>query len=179
MRNLLDKIQTNRLVEQKYSSLINETRRFKQLAVGKLGNAKPLLFEQKVTTHTGESLRWAIDSDEVAYYPGVTDIEGRKNNKGVEQKGMKPGINGNFKPGVGLLYFKRGYRQNGVQLNFNSDLSNSQEIGQYDFIVGTFDKGGLIEGKLYKNLGKGMFGEPAWDLENPTVLTQAFTDPND
>jgi hypothetical protein len=178
MNKLLDEIQINRLIEQRYNSLINESRRFKQLAVGKLGNAKPLLFEQKVTTHTGESLRWAIDSDEVAYYPGVTDIEGRKNNKGVEQKGIKPGINGNFKPGVGLLYFKRAYRQYGIQLNFETDFSNSEEISQYDFIVGTFNKSGLIEGKLYKNLGKGMFGEPSWDLENPIDLIQPLDDPN-
>jgi len=166
------------LFEQKFNSLINESRRFKQLAVGKMGNVKPLLFEQS-ESHTGESLRWAIDSDEVAYYPGVTDIEGRKNNKGVEQKGMKPGINGYFKPGVGMLYFKRAYRQYGIQLNFETDFSNSEEISQYDFIVGTFNKSGLIEGKLFKNNGAGIFGEPSWDLENPIVLVQGDAYPEE
>jgi hypothetical protein len=63
-------------------------------------------------------------------------------------------------------------------LNFETDFSNSEEISQYDFIVGTFNKSGLIEGKLYKNLGKGMFGEPSWDLENPIGLIQQLDDPN-
>lgn len=159
---------TNKFMKE--SSLINEMRRFKQLAMGKLGNVKPLLYEQPQTQHSGESLRWEINDDKVLYFPGATTIEGRKDKKGNVKPNTKPGLQGKFIKGPGVLYFNQDYNVDGIQLNYEYNYSNPVEIKKHDCIVGTFDKGGLISGSLYKNIGLGIFGEPAWDEKNPIVL---------
>ena len=149
--------------------MIVETKKFRKLATSKLGNVKTLLSEQE--TQTGESLRWEINDDKILYFPGVTTIEGRKDKKGNLKQSTKPGLQGKFIKGPGLLYFNQGYRVNGIQLNYDYDYSNPMEIEPNDCIIGTFDKGGLISAQLYKSLKTGAFGEPAWDFENPIVLT--------
>ena len=168
--NDLNNSEKNRILEQYNNSLIVETKKFNKLINSKLGNVKPLLVEGE--THTGESLRWEIDDDKILYFPGVTTIEGRKDEdkKGKLKKSTKPGLKGKFTEGIGMLYFNQDYQPNGVQLNYKFDYSIDDEIKTNDIIIGTFEKEGLISGKLYRSLESGAFGEPAWDLDNPITL---------
>lgn len=165
--NNLDSSEKNTILEQYNNSIIVETKKFNKLISSKLGTIKPLL---ENTTQTGESLRWAINDDTVLYFPNVTTIEGRKDKKGNVRPNTKPGLQGKFIKGPGLLYFNRDYNVGGVQLNYDYDYSNPIEINKDDCIIGNFDKGGLISGSLYKSLGPGIFNEPAWDEEHPIEL---------
>ena len=160
-------------MNRKFDSLINESRRFKQLALGKLGDAKPLLSEE--TQPGGAFLNVAIYDREVFYYPGVKDIN-RAKGEGIRvDVGLEPNQKrGPFKQGWGLLKFNKSYGTGPQAINLNSEKSyvNQETIEAGDYIIGQFDTWGLINGTIYKpkKQGNDPFAETNV-TSHPLVLT--------
>jgi hypothetical protein len=144
------------LFEQKFNSLINESRRFKQLAVGKLGDAKPLLFEQEQSG--GDFLNVAILDGNVNYYPGVKDIRRAQGQGTTVAVALQPNQKrGPFNSGWALLKFNKSYGTGAQAINLNSNKNyvNEMPIEAGDYIIGQFDSWGLVNGTLYKSNKEG------------------------
>lgn len=190
--NDLNNSEKNRILEQYNNSLIVKTKKFNKLIGSKLGNVMPLLEDRYISeqnrtlSDTTEPfnyfLRQEIRDGNIEYWPNVTELEGRKDSKGNKKQSKIPSGDNKFIEGKGLLYFLRDYPKNLLELNSAKKAGNSEEIKKDDYILGDFDKFGLVSGELHQSLGvEGIFKEPSWDPDKSITLnlTPTTSSPND
>lgn len=179
MKHLLNDIsnqEKQRILEQYTSSLLINTKKFNKLIESELGDVRPLLEQNRMLSDTTEPFNYFLQQEirdgQIEYWPNVIELEGRKDSQGNKKRSTIPKANNKFVPGKGLLYFLRDYPKNLLELNSAKKAGNSEEFKKDDYILGDFDKFGLISGELHQSLGvEGIFKEPSWDPDKSITLT--------